>query len=173
MATDRFLIAPLETGLVSSLKPWQIPDDSFSLLENAYCWRGTIRKRFGSTFMGTGGTALTAPLLSRFRVQVGTLAAPLAFPGHIIKVGMQFSAGNVIFTVYNHAAGANQMYRTDGTAEAATFNLGTGVFNIVVGALPGATPIYFYPLEPVMGLTTYKSGAINNQPSYGFDTQFA
>jgi len=45
---DRFLIAPMNSGLITAVKPFAIPDDSFSRLSNAYVWRDRVRKRFGS-----------------------------------------------------------------------------------------------------------------------------
>ena len=270
MAYDRFLIAPYDEGLVSALESWLIPDQAFEKLQNAYVWRGRVRKRFGGELMGIGSTSsLDAPLFSRFRVPISTpltlgggagigitdgagnatnivaipwpqykigqcfiingmqynvtaLGLPAAltpvapaigagtfntttgiytfagvsatsqiyfYPngnsvtnaagvatgiidGVPYTVGTQFSIGDVIFTAYNAAAGANQMLRTDGSVEAATFNLATGIFSITIAALP-ATQVYFYPALPVMGLCNYEKGAINNQPSYGFDTKFA
>lgn len=174
--TDRFLIAPFNSGLDTSLRPWMIPDDAFAQLTNAYVFRGRIRKRFGAYLMGTGAPSLlTAPLFSRFRVNIGTTngVGSLAgtVPGDIYKEGQLFSVGTVIFTVYNSVAGPQQMYRTDGLLVAATYDITTGNYNIT-GA-PINTSVYFYPAQPVMGLTNYEVGPVNDQPSYGFDTQFA
>lgn len=40
MAFDRFLIAPMQSGLQTNLRPWLIQDDAFSQLNNAYLFRG-------------------------------------------------------------------------------------------------------------------------------------
>lgn len=174
MAYDRFLIAPYSEGLVTALEPWLIPDESFAVLYNAYVWRGRVRKRFGGKLMGTGATSsLTAPLLSRFRVNLGNTSGAGAIAGiitHITTPGSQFSVGDTIFTIWNPAGGVHQMLRTDGSAAAATFNLTTGAFNITGADI--ATAAYFYPGLPVMGLCNYEKGAINNHVSIGFDTQY-
>lgn len=177
MAYDRFMIAPYSEGMITALEPWMIPDQAFALMWNSYVWRGRVRKRFGGRLMGSGAlNTLTAPLLSRFRILVDTTSAlPIVtatgnVPGHIFKQGQQFSIGDVIFTV-THTVGTAQMLRTDGSAEVATFDIATGAYNIRIDAYP-LTPVFFYPSEPVMGLTTYNKGAINNHPAYGFDTQF-
>ncbi len=271
MPYDRFLIAPYSEGLVSALEPWLIPDEAFTILQNAYVWRGRVRKRFGGELMGNGATSsMTEPLKSRFRIPIPTpltlagginvgittsagnatnpalpipwprfkvgssfiinnwhyyvtaLGSPAALtleavaPGDGIfdtttgiyaftgvsinsqiyylpngdnvttaagvangvvdgapyTIGTQFSIGDVIFTVFNPAAGANPMLRTDGSAEVATFDLATGIYNITIAALPD-TQVYFYPGLPVMGLCNYEKGSVNNHPSYGFDTKFA
>lgn len=267
---DRFLIAPYNEGLVTSLEPWLIADEAFASLYNAYVWRGRVRKRFGGQLMGTTATSsLDAPLLSRFRTAIpapltlgggagigitsaiGTAtnpALPVPWPefkvGQFFQIGLftytiaalgpailtpsagapaaihtfdtttgiysfttagnnlqifffpngddittaagiangvvdgapytigrQFSIEDVIFTVVDPAPGANQMLRTDGSVEPATFNLATGEFHIEIVALPNRQ-VYFYPGLPVMGLCNYQRGVINNQPSYGFDTKF-
>src|SRR5215468_1221225 len=105
MPFDRFMIAPANTGLQTDVKPWIFQDDAYAQLNNSYVFRGRTRKRFGSTYMGTGWTsALTQPLFSRFRINLGNTdgagAASGTVPGNIFKVGQMFSIGTEIFTVY-------------------------------------------------------------------------
>lgn len=170
---DRFLIAPFNTGLETDLKPWIIPDDAFQLLENAYVFRGRVRKRFGSQFTGTGwSSAFTQPLFSRLRIQLsgttdgsGNFSATV--PGNTFNIGQQFSVGNQIFTVHQ-ATGS--MFASAGT--------GTGTFNTTTGALviSGAAHnanVYYYTGLPVMGITQFENDQINNEPSIAFDPQFA
>jgi hypothetical protein len=113
------------------------------------------------------------PNSSRLRVQVGTtdgLGDALGIvPGSVFQVGQAFSIGTEFFTV--NAAGNPAPLLTTGASLVATFDTTTGAFNFV-GAAPLA-PIYFYPALPVMGLTNYELGPINNQASFAFDTQFA
>lgn len=171
MAFDRFLIAPLNTGLQTDLRPFLIPEDAFTKLQNCYVFRGRVTKRFGSIFMN-GGSQLT----SRLRVQVGTIGSPVspvpnagAFtPTQFI--GQQFSAGTQIFTVYQTGAPAAMLATGPGTG---TFNTTTGAFALAATGLGAGTPIYWYPLLPVMGLSQYEIGTINNHPTFGFDTDFA
>lgn len=176
---DRFLIAPFNSGLQANLKPFLIPEDAFSQLLNAYVFRGRVTKRFGERLMGWGWEneltpalkALTEPLFSRFRIQVGTIGAPVSpVPGATFKIGQMFSAGNQIFTVYQLGVPAAMLATGVGTG---TFNTTTGAFVLAGTGLAAGTPIWWYPAEPVMGLTNYENGPINDQPSYGFDTQFA
>lgn len=181
MAFDRFLIAPLNEGLETDLKPWVIPESAFAQLDNAYIFRGRVRKRFGGQLMGSGWPSVAlAPLFSRFRITLtggsgvgitnGAGLATGTVPGLKFKVGQLFSIGTAIYTVTNSAGGAQAMLQTVATTTA-TFNLSNGTYSF--NGAPATTQIYFYPAEPVMGLTNYEVGAVNNQPSYGFDTQFA
>lgn len=163
MAFERFLIAPFNTGLQTNMRPWLIMDDAFAILENAYVFRGRVKKRFGSQLMGN------SPLTSRLRVQVGTLGAPVSpVPGNQFNIGQMFSVGPDIFTVWQNGA----MKSTNPLANG-TFNTATGAFTIVDPSQPAGTPIFWYPALPVMGLTQYALAPINDQTSYAFDTQFA
>lgn len=175
MAFDRFLIADYTQGLRTDLKPWIIPDEAFAQLVNAYVFRGRVRKRFGSVLMGpgTGDETPTSQLLSRLRINLGNTdgagSASGTVPGSIFAVGQLFSIGTEIFTVT--IAGAVQPMLKTGATVTATYSTTNGAYNFV-GAT-ALTPIYFYPALPVMGFTNYEIGAINNQPLFGFDTEFA
>src|ERR1700689_169315 len=128
MPMDRFMIAPLQGGLDTSLKPWMITDDSFSRLENAYIFRGRVRKRFGSRLMNSGVDQSIAQLFSRVRIQVDTSdgggVSSGIVPGSVGAIGQLFSIGTEIFTVYQ--ASGNML--DTGAASTATFNIATGVW---------------------------------------------
>lgn len=168
---DRFMIAPINTGLETDLRPFLIPDDAFARLINAYVFRGRVRKRFGSRLMNENVSATVAQQYSRLRVQVGTLDVPISpVPGTLFKIGQMFSVGDQMFTVYQLGTPAAMLATGPGTG---TYNTTTGAFVITGTGLVGTTPIYFYPAEPVMGLITYESNLINDEPVFAFDTQFA
>lgn len=178
MPIDRFLIAPYDenSGLQSDVRPWLIPDQAFSELDNAYVFRGRVRKRFGSRWIGDD------KLGTRLRIQVGVIAAG-ALAGNVrvinadagmpTAVGQAFSVGNIFFTVFNPAAGPQQMKRSDGSAAAATYDLTTSAFNITGTGAPNGTPVYFYPGFPVMGLLNAEANNINDEFIVGFDTRYA
>lgn len=172
MAYDRFLIAPLNTGYETDLRPWLIPDDAYALLVNMYVFRGRLRKRYGSRLMGSGAGS-QAQLKSRLSINIGTTDGSGNFsatvPGAVFKVGQLFSIGTEILTV--SVTGTPGVLLTTDASATHTYNTTTGA--LVITGAAAATIVYFYPAEPVTGLTQYQSGAINNQPSYGFDTQFA
>lgn len=174
---DRHFIGPFQTGLQTNLRPFLIMDDAFSTLENAYIWRGRLLKRFGGVWMGDQSSQFN----SRLRVQIGSTDGSGSIAGNVrtitvnptlpLKVGQIFTIGVEVFTVVNPAGGLQNMLDTGG-AITAVFNISTGDFNIT-GADSINTAVYFYPGLPVMGLTVYQVGAINNEPTYAFDTNFA
>jgi hypothetical protein len=167
MPFDRFLIAPINTGLQTNLRPWLIPDDAFEYLQNAYVFRGRVRKRFGSTFMGLN------QYQSRLRINLGNTDGSgnisVTVPGNIFGIGQTFTIGTEIFTVYQ--LGTPAVMLDTGAATVKTYNTTTGA--LVINGAAATTAVHFYPGQPVMGLTQYESGVVNNHPSYAFDTQFA
>lgn len=170
--TDRFMIAPYNSGLQTDLKPNMIMDDAFSSLVNAYVFRGRLRKRFGSYLMNQSVDASVAQLYSRFRIALpntsGAGNASGTVPGTIFAVGQMFSVGSQIFTVTTPGAVQAMIHTGAGTG---TFSTTNGAYAITGSTIN--TPVYFYPSEPVMGLITYEDAQINNEPVFGFDTQFA
>ncbi len=256
MAFDRFLIAPINEGLVTYGKSWLQPKDAFEYLQNVYVFRGRLRKRFGSRLMGT------TPLNSRLRISLasggagigitngsgnatGNVRTILSDSGLILGPGQMFSVGSETFTVSvvgNPTIMLSTQHSTIGTTDGsgnaagtvaggagtigqvftigsqsftvtlvngaltASTGPGTGTFNTTTGAytFTGAAPltsivffpavgtldtstgafvftgaaatlttIFFYPALPVMGIDQYLINAINNHPTYAFDTRYA
>jgi hypothetical protein len=171
MPFDRFLISPFSTGLQTDERPWKIMDDAFFQLQNAYVFRGRVRKRFGSTLMGT------MPQLSRLRINIGTNTnAAMNLPANTtthtpqLAIGQMFTLGPIIFTVYQLGAGV-ATYTTNAAVTAVVDSTTSpNTITITGGALVN---LYWYPSLPVMGITQYLKGDINDHPTYAFDTEFA
>jgi len=164
---DRFFITPFDSnsGIQRDKKPFFITDEAFQELNNAYCWRGRIKKRFGSRWFGD------TQLVSRLRVQVGTIGVPISpVPGSQFNVGQMFSAGTQIFTVTTVGAVQPMLATGPGTG---TFSTTNGAFALAATGLAAGTPIYWYPSLPVMGMASFENAAVNNEPLIAFDTQFA
>lgn len=168
MPFDRFLIAPINTGLQTDLKPWLIPDDAFQQLNNAYVFRGRVRKRFGSTYTGVGWpNTLIEPLFSRLSYNLGTSYSGTVPGNKFSQLGQQFLVNGIILTVYQNGA----MLSTNAAQATGTYNTGTGAYAISGAGVTGN--LIWYPSQPVMGLSQLEFVALNDEPSIAFDTQFA
>lgn len=177
MAINRYLIAPIDAGIRTDLKPWLIPDQAFERLTNAYIFRGRVKKRFGSKLMST--TYQDYPYVSCCLGQkvgvldgaghIGPQVAPGTHwvPGQYFVVGPNASNEFTKFTITT--TGVAPMESDLG---AGTFDTATGTFTITYLAMNGRD-VFYYPAEPVMGLITYETSDINNETTYAFDTQFA
>jgi hypothetical protein len=168
---DKFLIAPFTTGLQEDTRPWLIMDDAFEYLQNAYVFRGRVRKRFGTIWMGL------TEANTRLRVSLGnnTNAAmnlPANTTNHTpqLAIGQMFTLGGDFFYVYKLGAGQALLSTNAGVTAVIDSTVNPNTVTFTGGAL---TQVNWYPGLPVMGLTQYESGAINDHPSYGFDTEFA
>lgn len=166
MPLKSYLIAPFESGLQNNIEPWLLPEDAFQFLVNAYVWRGRIRKRFGTYFLGD------TVLDSRLRIDLGNTDGngdfSITVPGAVFAIGQMFSVGDPLFTVVATGTPANLLPTGAATG---TYNTTTGAL-VITGATP-TTAVYFYPSQPVMGLRTRETTSVNFEAVVGFDTQFA
>lgn len=176
---DKFLIAPLKSGLSNRDQAWMIADDAYYRLKNAFVFRGRLRNRFGTKYTSTDA------LSSRLRVFVtttsgsggatGFLIAP-ASPGPIgvlgqsftFEVGQEFSIGSEVFRI--PALGTPVTLLSSGSG-VGTLDTTTGEFTFTGCAL--STAIYFYTCKPVLGLTQFEGDSVHNQMAIAFDTLFA
>ena len=178
MASDRFLIAPFsnDSGLETDVRPWLISDKAFAKLDNAYEFRGRIRKRFGSRFVGP------TVVESRLRIKIGTVDGAGNFVGFTpwsalfvptvpMAIGQLFIVGNVQFTVTTLGASVN-LLRSDGSANPATYS-NIGQFTLNNELALALFDVYFYPGLPVMGLRSLETSDYNDEPTIAFDTHFA
>lgn len=166
MALKPYLIAPMNSGLQNDIEPWLLPEDAFANLENAYVWRGRVRKRFGTSYLG--GSELN----SRLRINIGTTdgagALSVTVPGTIFAIGQMFSVGADIFTVSVLGNPAALLTTGSGTA---TYDTTTGALAIVGST--AATSVYFYPSTPVMGLRQRETASVNDEETVAFDLEFS
>lgn len=175
MPLDQFLIAPLTEGLQNDVEPWLIPDKAFAELKNSYVWRGRLRKRVGSRYTRpqTTPTAGYEQFASRLRINLGDTDGSGdisgTVPGAVFEPGQMFSIGTDLFTVV--VVGTPGVMITNGAATTLTYNTTSGAFDIQGSLL--TTACFFYPAQPVMGITQFENAAINDEDTVAFDTQFA
>lgn len=48
---EKLIVGPISKGLKSNLKPFAIDNDSFPVLQNAYQWRGRVKRKRGTQFL--------------------------------------------------------------------------------------------------------------------------
>lgn len=169
---DRFYIGQIDgSGLQTNLKPYAIPDNAFTNLNNAFVFRGRVVKRFGASLLqgSTPPTEGYEQLQSRLRINIGPgLTGNIVTDlGISLAVGQIFSNGDQIFTINDTGAAVLMLNTGAGTG---TVNTITGDYTFV-GVFAG--DFYFYPSLPVMGLINYQQSDINFEPTFAFDTRFS
>jgi hypothetical protein len=176
---DRFYVGPMNEGLQRDLKPFMISDTAFSKLQNAYLFRGSVRKRWGSvpTMPLNGAVEGYETLGSRMRMRIGTTDAagsiaaiipdaPLTIGGNI---SIRLNNDVELFTI-NQLGNPAQLL-TLGPSIVHTIDTTTGAIDIQV-SYPNAD-VYYYPLLPIMGIIQNETQQINYEETYVFDTRYS
>jgi len=159
------------SGIQTNIKPFLINDNAFSSMKNAYVYRGRVRKRFGSQWMGQ------TQRNSRLRFQVstadGTGSKLITYPtGITVQAGQVISINDSLFTVVtNNVSDSLLSTNASWIASVTSSNSITLTFNATPPA--NATPIFVYPSNPVMGLSSYFRPASSELFTMGFDTTFS
>lgn len=181
MATQRFLIAPLSSGLVTNPDPWLIMDDAWARLQNVHSFRGKVIKRIGAQEMDTSQNYAVRQQFTRLRILIGTtdgsgdIFPAIVIPGVVKdRAGQMFSVGDEMYTVTelsSFGAPADMVSTGFGIPVYYTNGGNKGEFTLTGG--PALTNLYFYPSDPVMALPFYQNVNINAEQLVAFDTQFA
>lgn len=143
---QKIVVGPMGKGLRTDVTPFNIDNDSFPTLVNAYQWRGRVKRRRGTSQMGRLQSTLTS-------VSVGTTDGSGSFSGNIFS-GVSIK-GNI--------TGATQANPCSITSIA--HNLVTGN-QILISGVGGMTQLngHLYTVT-VTGANTFTIGV--NSTTYG------
>lgn len=174
---QQIYISGSKSGLLNNVKPFLIPEDAFSTLENAYVWRDRVKKREGIKLVGRLRRVLIAQAL-------GNTDGAGDFSGNIIAIlGLeatsQIEVGSIEVTV-----GAQVFVETGSNGALTNGGSGTGSINYQTGDLTintdpnlAATPVTitfnYFPSLPVMGIWQREIPSINNEQTIFWDTKYA
>ncbi len=178
MPIDRLIISNMATGFETDRLPFNIANDAFPILNNAYIWRGRILRKRGTSLLGRLERMLTAQAL-------GNTSGGGAFSGNIFAILSISTASSpsIVLNSITVTVGADVF--TEPTVANGTLTGsagGSGTINYATGALtltgaPAATPVTitfsYYPSLPVMGFEDFDIGLVNQQLSLAFDTLFS
>lgn len=159
---EKIIVGPINKGLRTGVTPFNIDNDSFPTLINAYQWRGRLKRKRGTAFLG------------RLQRYLGTTDGA----GNIVQtiLPIPITAGIVSFTIgtdiFVDGGAANPVtLNTNGAATVHTLNRITGVLTIT-GSIANTAVIY-YPSLPVMGLEDLIL-TVNQFPGcLAFDTKYS
>jgi len=182
MSLQRLVISNLKTGLETDLEPFNINNDAFPRLTNAYIWRGKLLRKRGIQFLGRLRRDLEAQNLGNtdglgdFTTAPGTIFSILGLD--LLSPDASVALGSISITV-----GAETFIEAvppDGTligslGGSGTINYQTGLLTLT-GA-PAATAVVltfaYYPNLPVMGLEDFDIGNSPQPIMISFDTKYS
>lgn len=168
MSYQPFLIADLRTGFENDIEPWLEPGDGFPTLEDAFMFRGRVRKKEGYDLLGR--------LVQHVAAEAKGNAVGVTFSGTLLNLPV--SAGSVLFTVgaitFSDAATRNGILEGVPITNSGSINYETGNFVLNFSPAIALTPVVvdydFHTGRPVMGLPFKELKEINQIESIAFDT---
>lgn len=178
---EKVIVGPVNRGLRNDRTPFVIDNDSFPTLLNAYQWRGRVKRKRGTSFLGR---------LTRFfnsaNPSYGNIVSfnLVAGAGNLLTAfGLQANGNIVPGSVTLTDATAGNVYTDNGLGVLTGVPAGTGTINYATGAITIAgggadlitTVTFLYnPDLPVMGLRDFTTSLSTQFPgTIAFDTVYS
>lgn len=176
---EKIVVGPVNHGLRNDVRPFNIDNDSFPTLVNAYQWRGRIKRKRGTAKLNRLKRYFDSTL-SSYNSGTTTITLDGAGAGNILinaswtlQANASLVPGSVTITapgptVYTDPA-------EDGTlSPSGTINYATGA--IVIAAEAGnavSVTFNYFPDLPVMGLEDFFISTAVFPGTIGFDTTYS
>lgn len=172
---EKLKVLPISGGLRNDLLAFNIDDDTFPQLINAFQWRGRVKRKRGTILLNrlqrvfnSGATTITLDgsgignLISGFSLQANGSVSPgtvtITAPGP---------------TVYTDPT-MDGYFTPDGTGGSNTINYSTGEITIAAQAGQAVTAIFtYYPDLPVMGIEDLNLDTTDFSETIAFDTTYS
>lgn len=146
---QRLVISEIMSGQQTYEKPFFVNNDSFPFLQNAVCWRKSVRKKQGSQLLGQLQRQIGTTGASPFTVTIS--------PVPLVHGVSQFTIGSVVLVDGDITGGAvATLTSSNSPSYTGTLNRTTGLLMINIPAIP-ATPVFYNPGMPVMGIEEFES----------------
>lgn len=158
---EKIVIGPIDKGIRTDRTAFNIDNDSFPTLVNAYQWRGRVKRKRGTSF------------LTRFQRFLGTTDASGNFSVTIVPISLNtgvsvFNIGSDVFTDPGGSSPVNLITNGSGSG---TLNRTTGALSIT-GSI-ALTAVNYYPGLSVMGLEDFYVSSNAFLTTIGFDTRYS
>jgi len=187
----KVVVGPINKGLKSDRLPFNIDNDSFPTLLNAYQWRGRIKRKRGTELIGRLTNVLNAVSFGNisaggagtftFNILSGIGATTLApnasiVPGNSTNITITIAAP--ISQSLTDTAGTGTMTVVGaGPITAASLNYSTGVLSVTFSGAAAASAATitgaYYPNLPVMGIEDFVTSSNQYPTNIGFNTVYS
>lgn len=154
-------VIPLNKGLRNDRLAFNIDNDAFPTLINAFQWRSRVRRKRGTSLLCRLQRYLGVTDVSGNLV-VTITPAPIDSGIITVKIGTD---------IFVDAGGASPVNLTTNSAGTAVLNRTTGVLTIT-GSIPNTAVIY-NPTLPAMGLEDYQNPSREFVECLAFDTKYS
>jgi hypothetical protein len=158
---EKIVVGPINSGLVRNRHAFNIDNDSFPTLLNAYQWRGRVKRKRGTSLLG------------RLQRDIGTTdgngdITVTIVPNTITSGISSFLIGSEVFTDPGGSSPVTLLATGSGSG---TLNRSTGVLTIT-GSEP-TTAVLYRPSLPVMGLEDFVRPEQEGTQTIAFDTVYS
>lgn len=178
---EKLVIGPINRGLKTDLTPFNIDNDSFPTLINAYQWRGRVKRKRGTEFLARL-TRYFDSNSTEYNSGSATIALDGSGVGNILT-GFNLQANASIVPAYSTYAAVittvpgavSYTDNGDGTlSPSGSINYATGVVTIAAAAGQNVRVTFlYYPTLPVMGLEDFNNPSQAFPTSVDFDTVYS
>lgn len=185
---EKLVVGPINKGLRTDREPFNIDNDSFPVLLNAYQWRGRVKRKRGTSpltrleryfdITKVSYNPLSATLTLDASGHINILTGYVSVPPFSLQASGSIVPGTVHITVngvpYTDPTMDGYLTPT-GTGGPNTIDYATGLVTIPAGAGFAVTALTFnyYPQLPVMGLEDLVLSADQFPGTLGFDTVYS
>lgn len=198
---DKIVIGPFNRGLRNDVTPFNIDNDSFPVLINAYQWRGRVKRKRGTSFLGrltrfflstsasyNPGAFTTPPTPATASTTITLIPGGGGFTGNLLtgnpattfplEANGNIVPGSVIIvdtTVGNtYTDPGMDGILVGAPVGAGTINYATGQFTLIIlGPDVVTAQFLYYPDLPVMGLEDFIIPTNQFPGTIAFDTKYS
>lgn len=167
---EKIAVGPIDKGIRTDRTAFNIDNDSFPTLINSYQWRGRVKRKRGTSFLGR--------LTRIFNSGATTITLDGSGNGNLITGFSLQSHANIVPGSLTITAPGPVTYTDpsmNGTlSPSGTINYASGEINIAALAGISITAMFtYYPNLPVMGLRDLVLQADQFPGNLGFDTTYS
>ena len=155
------VINEINGGLQTDRTAFNINNDAFPKLVNAYQWRGRIKRKRGTSYLGRLNFYIgTTDSLGDFSYTINPTPVPVGVS--------QFTVGDTVFTDPGGPSPVNLLSTTFSTA---TLDRTTGI--VSVSNANASTSVFYYPGLPVLGLESLQLTSSQFAGTLAFDSAYS
>jgi len=180
--SQKIVIGPFNNGLRNDRTAFNIDDDSFPVLINAYQWRGRVKRKRGTSFLCRLTRTLPTASIGNTSASPWTISTIYStyVPAITAETNASIKPGSVVITissgpiVFTDQGDGTLTSPTPGNSGTINYVTGVIVLTHTAGAGVSTTATFsYYPSLPVMGLEDFSISSSQFPGTIAFDTVYS
>lgn len=178
---EKLVVGPIRKGLRNDVTPFNIDNDSFPTLINAYQWRSRVKRKRGTALLGRlqrffDSNNSTYGAITSFNLVAGAGNLITGFSLNTLSPNATIVPGSIIITVAGntYTDTTEDGVLTGAPAGTGTIDYATGAITISGGGVNAVSGSFvYYPALPVMGLEDLILEKNRHPDCLAFDTVYS